>query len=125
MQVNPATESVVGYVAAGGKVDVDRAVAEAHAAFVSGVWSRTSGAHRAAVLRRVAEKVTADSDSLLPCPLHIPRFARLLSDAFAAPTLTSHVVHRSLIRLATLRVVVSCVHRLIAKPPATACHTPL
>jgi betaine-aldehyde dehydrogenase len=51
----PATEAVVGCVGAATAADVDAAVAAARAAFPC--WRRTSGAGRAAVLRRIAAGV--------------------------------------------------------------------
>eukprot|EP00873_Tetraselmis_striata_P021256 jgi/Tetstr1/441520/TSEL_029750.t1 len=54
--VDPATEEVVGSIPTAGAEDVDAAVAAANAAFASGVWSRTTGAHRATILRAIADK---------------------------------------------------------------------
>ena len=53
--VSPATEAVVGHIGAATAADVDAAVAAARAAFPG--WRRTSGAGRAAVLRRIAAGV--------------------------------------------------------------------
>jgi betaine-aldehyde dehydrogenase len=53
--VCPSTEAVVGSVGAATSADVDAAVAAARAAFPG--WRRTSGAARAAVLRRIAAGV--------------------------------------------------------------------
>eukprot|EP00873_Tetraselmis_striata_P018636 jgi/Tetstr1/438900/TSEL_027408.t1 len=63
--VDPATEEVVGSIPAAGAEDVDAAVAAANAAFASGVWSRTTGAHRATVLRAIADKAR-------PCLSSVP-----------------------------------------------------
>jgi betaine-aldehyde dehydrogenase len=53
--VSPASEAVVGHVGAATAADVNAAVAAARAAFPG--WRRTSGAGRAAVLRRIAAGV--------------------------------------------------------------------
>ena len=55
--VCPATEQVVGHVGAATAEDVELAVAAAQEAFKS--WRRTSGAERAALLRKVAAGVRA------------------------------------------------------------------
>ena len=49
--VNPATEEVIGHIAAGSAADVDLAVAAARRAFES--WGRTSKDERLALLERV------------------------------------------------------------------------
>src|SRR6478672_3718230 len=56
--VNPATGELITRVSSGGAEDVDAAVRSARAAFDSGVWSRTSAAHRKRVLQRLAELIT-------------------------------------------------------------------
>jgi gamma-glutamyl-gamma-aminobutyraldehyde dehydrogenase len=53
--INPATGEVLAAVAAADEVDVDAAVFAARASFESGVWSKTSPAHRKRVLIRLAE----------------------------------------------------------------------
>jgi len=53
--INPATEAVVGKVAAASAVDVDAAVSAARAAFAG--WRHSSGASRAALLRAIAAGV--------------------------------------------------------------------
>lgn len=55
--LDPATGSVVGSVAKATVQDAKDAVAAAHAAFTSGVWSGLSGRTRARVLLRVAELI--------------------------------------------------------------------
>ena len=50
---NPATEEVIGHVAAGSPADVDLAVAAARRAFAS--FSRTSVAERRALLERIRD----------------------------------------------------------------------
>ncbi len=52
--VNPATGETLAQVASGGEEDIDLAVAAARRSFESGVWSRTSPAHRKEVLLRLA-----------------------------------------------------------------------
>lgn len=61
--VDPATEDVFHAVAAADAADVDRAVAAARAAF-EGAWGRTTGRERAAVLRAIAEAISARRDGL-------------------------------------------------------------
>lgn len=55
--VSPATEAVVGRIAAASPEDVAVAVENSLAVFKSGVWSKTTGAHRAGVLRSIAQKL--------------------------------------------------------------------
>lgn len=52
--INPATGETLAEVALGGEEDIDLAVAAARRSFESGVWSRTSPAHRKEVLLRLA-----------------------------------------------------------------------
>jgi hypothetical protein len=51
----------VGSIPAAGKADVECAVDVANVTFASGVWSKSSGAHRAAILRAIADKVPPKS----------------------------------------------------------------
>jgi aldehyde dehydrogenase (NAD+) len=60
--VNPATEGVIGTLALGTAVDVDRAVGAARAAFAS--WSSTSREERLALLTRIAERYRARIDDI-------------------------------------------------------------
>src|SRR6476660_970629 len=46
------------------EAEVDAAVTAAHKAFSTGEWPRTSGAERAALLRRVAARIEAERDEL-------------------------------------------------------------
>ena len=62
--VSPSTEEVVGHVAEAAEADVDRAVAQARRAFDDGPWPRTSGAERAAVLRKIAARLVERGDDL-------------------------------------------------------------
>jgi len=52
--INPATGETLAEVASCGEEDVDRAVAAARRAFLSGSWSRATPAHRKEVLLRLA-----------------------------------------------------------------------
>jgi aldehyde dehydrogenase (NAD+) len=61
---DPATGERIAEVARAGVADVQRAVAAARRAFDEGPWPRTSPAERAAVLRRVADRITAEADRL-------------------------------------------------------------
>lgn len=53
--INPATGETLAEVASCGEEDVDRAVAAARRAFLSGSWSRAAPAHRKEVLLRLAQ----------------------------------------------------------------------
>lgn len=53
--IDPATETVIGSVAAAGEAEVDAAVAAASAAFREGAWPRTTPYERSKILWRVAE----------------------------------------------------------------------
>jgi len=55
--VSPRDGSLTARVAAAGVEDVDDAVRTAHAAFESGVWSRTDRRHRQAVLTKLSELI--------------------------------------------------------------------
>ncbi|WP_203585943.1 aldehyde dehydrogenase family protein [Subtercola lobariae] len=60
--INPATEEVIGSVPDSNAADVDRAVTSAVRAFP--LWSNTSGAERAKVLRAIADGIRDRSDEL-------------------------------------------------------------
>ena len=62
---NPATGEVFATVAKGGIEHADRAVENARAAFESGVWSRKSPEERAAVMKRVADRLATDFEELM------------------------------------------------------------
>ena len=62
--INPSTGMEIAQVAFGEAEDVDRAVAAGRAAFESGVWSKASPAHRAAVLRRLADLIRANAERI-------------------------------------------------------------
>jgi acyl-CoA reductase-like NAD-dependent aldehyde dehydrogenase len=57
--VNPATEEVIGRIAAGAAPDVNAAVAAATAAHKRGSWGKLTGKQRAETLRAIAQKVGA------------------------------------------------------------------
>ena len=57
--IDPATETVIHHVAAGGAQDIDRAVSAARKAFDAGPWPRMSGKERGAVLHRIAAGIRA------------------------------------------------------------------
>ncbi len=54
---SPSSGSKIGTIPAATAEDVDKAVSAALSTFKSGVWSKTTGAHRAKFLRAIAEKV--------------------------------------------------------------------
>ena len=62
--IDPATEEVFAHAPAGTAEDIDRAVKAARKAFDEGPWPRMTGAERAAILRRIADGVTARQDEL-------------------------------------------------------------
>ena len=55
--ISPATEKEIGSIPAGSKSDIEHAVKAATRAYYDGPWARSSGAYRAAFLRKIAEKV--------------------------------------------------------------------
>jgi gamma-glutamyl-gamma-aminobutyraldehyde dehydrogenase len=55
--INPATGELIARIASAQDADVDAAVASARASFESGVWAKTSPAHRKRVLARLAELI--------------------------------------------------------------------
>jgi betaine-aldehyde dehydrogenase len=61
---SPAHDTLVASYHAASESDVDAAVSAAHHAFGAGAWPRTSGAERAALLRRVASRIEAERDDL-------------------------------------------------------------
>lgn len=62
--LDPATEDVIGQVAAATAADVDAAVRAARTAFDEGPWPRLPGAERAEVLRRLAAGLRRDAEAL-------------------------------------------------------------
>lgn len=62
--INPATNKLLAKVAECDAEDVNRAVAAARRAFVSGVWSRRPPHERKAVLLTLAELILANKDEL-------------------------------------------------------------
>jgi aldehyde dehydrogenase (NAD+) len=62
--ISPATEEVVATVPEATEADIDRAVAAARKAFDEGPWPRMSPAERAEVLTKVANAISAESQSL-------------------------------------------------------------
>ena len=61
--INPADESVVAEVSAGGAQDIDAAVAAARKA-LGGAWAKTAPAQRGRALMKVAELIRARGDDL-------------------------------------------------------------
>jgi betaine-aldehyde dehydrogenase len=61
---SPAHDVRVASYRSASEADVDAAVTAAHRAFSAGDWPRTSGAERAALLRRVATRIEAELDRL-------------------------------------------------------------
>jgi phenylacetaldehyde dehydrogenase len=62
--VNPATGEVLASIAAGDRLDVDRAVAAARRAFESGPWREMTGSQRARLLWKMADLMEAHLDEL-------------------------------------------------------------
>lgn len=62
--INPATETVLGRIAAGSTQDIDRAVAAARAQFDGGEWSKMPGAERGRLLYRLADLLERDKEYL-------------------------------------------------------------
>jgi betaine-aldehyde dehydrogenase len=63
-RISPAHDQVAARYRSAGEGDVDAAVAAARREFDTGTWPRTSGAERAALLRRVAARLEAARDEL-------------------------------------------------------------
>lgn len=63
--INPAREEVIARVPAGGKAEIDAAVAAARAQFDGGAWSRLSGAERGALINKLADLVERDADKIV------------------------------------------------------------
>ncbi|MGA5167120.1 MULTISPECIES: aldehyde dehydrogenase family protein [Streptomyces] len=62
--LDPADATTLAVVAEGGAEDTDAAIAAARTAFDHGAWPRTPVAERAALLRRVADLLQRDRESL-------------------------------------------------------------
>ncbi|MGH8515641.1 MAG: aldehyde dehydrogenase family protein, partial [Gammaproteobacteria bacterium] len=62
--LNPATNEILTEIAAGGAEDINRAVKAAARAFEEGPWPRMKVADRAKILKRMAELIIANVDSL-------------------------------------------------------------
>lgn len=60
--INPATGEVLGLVAEGGRAEIDTAATAARRAFKS--WSKTTPAHRAAIMYRIADLIDQRSEEL-------------------------------------------------------------
>ncbi|MDJ1135143.1 aldehyde dehydrogenase family protein [Streptomyces iconiensis] len=80
---SPATEEVAGTLAKGTREHTERAVAAARAAFDQGTWRDTSPAHRAELLRQVADGLAQRADEL----------ARVQSRENGAPVRLAEAVH--------------------------------
>lgn len=61
--INPATEATLAHVSVGDASTVAHAVAAASAAFID--WSKSTGRDRGAVLRKIAQGVSAQRDQLM------------------------------------------------------------
>ncbi|GLT02192.1 aldehyde dehydrogenase [Sphingobium jiangsuense] len=62
--VNPADESILGHIPAGGAAEVDRAVAAARRAFENPAWAAMPPAQRERLLLRLADLVETHQDEL-------------------------------------------------------------
>jgi phenylacetaldehyde dehydrogenase len=62
--INPATGEVIGTVAAGGKAEIDAAVASARKAFDQGDWTGLSPAARARLLLKLADLIEANVEQI-------------------------------------------------------------
>ncbi|MEC0231746.1 aldehyde dehydrogenase [Paenibacillus alba] len=63
VNMNPATEQIIGQVAEGGKTEIDWAVAAAKKAYYGG-WKHSKWSERAAILRRIGELILQRKDEL-------------------------------------------------------------
>jgi len=62
--INPFDQSLIARVPAGGPADTEAAVLAARTAFDTGPWPRTPPAERAALLRRVADLLARDTETI-------------------------------------------------------------
>ncbi len=77
--VDPATEEVVATVPRAGRSDAERAVRAAREAFDKGPWPRMTAVERAAVLRKVADKIRERAEEL--AVLETRQMGKLLADS--------------------------------------------
>lgn len=61
---NPATGEVIGHVAEADKIDIDRAVTAARAAFETGPWANMSPSDRARIIWRIGDLINQYADDL-------------------------------------------------------------
>jgi betaine-aldehyde dehydrogenase len=64
IRLSPAHDVPVARFRSAGQADIDAAIAAAQHAFTSGDWPKFAGADRAALLRRVGERIAAECDNL-------------------------------------------------------------
>lgn len=62
--LDPSTGEVFATISAGGKVEIDAAVAAARVAFDGGAWSKLTATERGRLLSRLADAITANADEL-------------------------------------------------------------
>lgn len=62
--IDPATNETIAHVSAGGKADVELAVAAARRAFDAGPWRKTTAAQRAKALRRLGDLLVEHREEL-------------------------------------------------------------
>jgi len=79
--INPADESLICKVAAATGEDIDAAVKAARQAFDKGSWSRSTGAERALFLRKMAEGIRSQRQSL--AELEVKDNGKPLAEALA------------------------------------------
>ncbi len=80
--VSPWTEQVIASVPSGSREDIDRAVAAAHRAFVSGPWATTTLEDRVAIVTRLRDLLDK----------HKEDFARLITDEMGCPITQSRTL---------------------------------
>ncbi|MEM7696082.1 MAG: aldehyde dehydrogenase family protein [Pseudomonadota bacterium] len=61
---NPADDTTIAKIPAGGAAEVDRAVAAARAAFDAGAWSKLTAVERGRLLMRLGEAITKNAEEL-------------------------------------------------------------
>ncbi|MFF4357684.1 aldehyde dehydrogenase [Streptomyces sp. NPDC001604] len=84
--VSPVTEEVIATVPAGSRMDIDRAVAAAHAALISNPWASTTLEDRIALLERLRDLLVKHSDELaqviteeMGCPISQSRAIQVVN----------------------------------------------
>ncbi|MHB8335067.1 MAG: aldehyde dehydrogenase family protein [Acidimicrobiales bacterium] len=88
--ISPFTEEVIGHVPAASKTDIDAAVAAANHAFYETDWSTWPVAKRAALLRKLADKIAERKSEFSDLIVEEMGCTKLLSDLYQATAPSLH-----------------------------------